>query len=94
MFTKNWPYALGSVCISVLAYLLYIKKKYNYLKYLGFDGPEPKYLLGNLTEFASKSNSVENDETNPNTPVISHYSKTLRRWTKTYGKIYGYYEGS
>ena len=93
MFGKKWPYVLGSVCASVVVYLLYIKKRYRYLKSLGFDGPEPKYLLGNLTDFVTKNNSVIYDETNPNIPVISHYSKTLRRWTKIYGKIYGYYEG-
>ncbi len=73
-------------------YLLYVKHCYKYLKSIGYDGPNPTFFLGNLASFASPDNSVSTGPDNLK-PVISHYSKTLRRWTKQYGKIYGFYEG-
>jgi hypothetical protein len=78
---------LGSVSLASLAYLLYMKTCYGYLSSLGYDHPPPRFILGNLAEFSSAENS-----TTSSSPV-SHYSKTLQRWTRTYGKIYGYYEG-
>jgi hypothetical protein len=79
---------VGSLSLATIAYLLYIKRCYSYLKRLGYDGPKPKFLLGNLAEFVSNANSTNLDA------KVAHYSKTLQRWTKTYGKIYGYYEGT
>ena len=93
MFMKKSIFLLSSLFGSVtLSYLFYVKHCYKYLKSIGFDGPPPKFFIGNLADFASKKNSIS-DESEEKKPVISHYSKTLRRWTKKYGKIYGYYEG-
>jgi hypothetical protein len=78
----------GISLVASLAYLLYVKACYGYLSSLGYDNPPPRFLLGNLAEFASSENT-----TGKNRKAISHYSKTLQRWTRTYGKIYGYYEG-
>ena len=92
-FRKHVSLALGSLSLATLAYLLYIKRSYRYLESLGYDGPSPRFLLGNLTEFVSKENSIEKNKSSRRTPAIPHYSKTLQRWTRFYGKVYGYYEG-
>jgi hypothetical protein len=84
---------IASFSLITVSYLYYIKKSYKYLKKLGYDGPKPMFFIGNLADFASKENSIHKDLDDINKPVISHYSKTLRRWTKQFGKIYGYYEG-
>lgn len=87
---KKLAIALGTISLVGISYLVYLKRCYRYLKSLGYDHPPPKFFIGNLLEFASQSNSVSTD---PHKPEISHYSKTLRRFTSRYGKIYGYYEG-
>lgn len=96
MSFKNWPYVLVGSLVSTLAYLFYIKRKYGFLRKYGYDGPEPKFLLGNLIEFASSVSEETGQQTsaNANKPPVPNFSKTLQRWTKTYGKIYGYYEGN
>lgn len=92
---RNVSLAFGSLSLATLAYLFYVKRSYNYLRSIGYDGPDPKFFIGNLGDFLSEKNSIKHTkETNKKEPIaISHYSKTLRRWTKSYGKIYGYYEG-
>ena len=82
---------LGSFSLLTLSYFYYIKRCYKYLKKLGYDGPKPSFFIGNLAQFASQENSIHSKDDAQ--PPISHYSKTLQRWTKQYGKIYGYYEG-
>ena len=91
MISKNISIGLGSFSFFVLAYLYYVKRCYSYLKKYGYDSPPTKYFLGNLTDFLSKEHSINPDKDSKE--AISHYSKTLRNWTRTYGKIYGYYEG-
>lgn len=86
MIPKNFSIIFGSVSFAIIGYLYYIKKCYGYLRSLGYDGPRPKFLIGNLLEFALEKNSSQNSN-------LSHYSKTLQRWTSTFGKIYGFYEG-
>ena len=86
MFSLKIRILFGTITVTSLAYIYYIRRCYKYLKSLGYDGPKPKMFIGNLTEFNSTQNSTKSIQ-------ISHYSKTLQRWTKTYGKIYGYYEG-
>ncbi len=81
---------VGSASFATISYLLYIKRRYRYLKSIGYDGPKPTFFIGNLAEFATKDNSIQIDQSKP---IINHYSKTLQRWTKQYGKIYGYFEG-
>lgn len=88
--TNKFSILIGSASLAALSYLLYIKRCYRYLKSIGYDGPSPSFFIGNLSEFATKDNSVQKDQFKP---TINHYSKTLQRWTKQYGKIYGYYEG-
>ena len=93
---------LSTCAIVTLGYFYYVRRCFGYLKSLGYDGPPPSFPLGNLAEFQSAENSVsfEQEEKEKRSrsgrkskPSVSHYSKTLQRWTKTYGKIYGYYEG-
>ncbi|RNA03299.1 cytochrome P450 3A29-like [Brachionus plicatilis] len=86
MISKNCSIILGSASVALFGYLYYIRICYNYLKSLGYDGPRPKFLIGNLLEFVSEKNSFQNSN-------LSHYSKTLQRWTHKFGKIYGFYEG-
>nr|AHL88988.1 cytochrome p450 3046A1 [Brachionus koreanus] len=86
MISKNFSIILGSASVVFFGYLYYIKKCYNYLKSLGYDGPRPKFLIGNLLEFIIEPKTAQNKS-------FSHYSKTLQRWTRIYGKIYGFYEG-
>jgi hypothetical protein len=81
---------LGSLTIAGFSYFIYLKNCYRYLKSLGYDHPPPKFFVGNLLEFKSQQNSVKKGLIKP---AISHYSKTLRRFTSKYGKIYGFYEG-
>ena len=89
-YIKEIAILLGSVTIAGVSYFIYLKKCYRYLKSLGYDHPPPKFFIGNLLEFKSEENSVKKGSTRP---AISHYSKTLKRFTAKYGKIYGYYEG-
>ena len=84
--SKNISIGVGSFSFILFAYLYYVKRCYNYLKSYGFDSPPPKFFFGNLLSFVS---SNEPNEANQS----SNYSKTLYNWTRTYGKIYGYYEG-
>ena len=91
MYTiKKIGILLGSLTLAGVSYFIYLKKCYKYLKSLGYDHPPPKFFIGNLFEFNSQDNSVKKG---PLKPIISHYSKTLRRFTAKYGKIYGFYEG-
>lgn len=95
---KNMALAVSAV---TAGYLLYIRHCYKYLASLGYDGPPPKFFLGNLADFASAENSTIQANTNTTereansvaNSVVQHYSKTLRRWSRQYGKIYGFYEG-
>lgn len=87
---KKIALVFGSFTFLTGSYIIYIKRCYKYLKSIGYDGPLPTFFVGNLMDFVSKENSIRG---NSSKSAISHYSKTLQRWTKTYGKIYGYYEG-
>ena len=74
---------------ATVVYIIIKNRKLSYLRNYGYDGPKPSLIkLGNLVEFNSKSNSSDKSE------AITHYSKTLYRWTQEYGKIYGYYEST
>nr|QEV83806.1 cytochrome P450 [Brachionus rotundiformis] len=86
MISSNFSVIIGSVSVALVGYLYYIKTCYNYLKSLGYDGPKPKFLIGNLLDFALEKNSTKSSN-------FSHYSRTLQRWTQKFGKIYGFYEG-
>ena len=90
IFLKEIAIFVGSIVGVSVSYLIYLKKCYRYLKSLGYDHPPVKFFIGNLFEFASQENSIE---LGPSKPVVSHYSKTLKRFTSKYGKIYGFYEG-
>lgn len=79
---KKLAIILGGCSFLTISYLLYVKRRYRYLKSLGYDGPAPRFLLGNLMDFISKENYAFKDS---NKAPFYHYSKTLRRWTKTYG---------
>ena len=87
---KKIALVFGSFTFLTGSYIFYIKRCYKYLKSIGYDGPLPTFFVGNLMDFVSKENSIRG---NSSKSAISHYSKTLQRWTKTYGIIYGYYEG-
>jgi hypothetical protein len=84
---KKIALVFGSASFLAGGYIFYINRCYKYLKSIGYDGPMPRFFVGNLIDFVSKENSIRRNSN------ISHYSKTLQRWSKTYGKIYGYYEG-
>lgn len=90
MLSKNFSIVFGSISVALFGYLYYIKTCYNYLKSLGYDGPRPKFLIGNLLEFVMEKKLDKNENS---AQSFSHYSKTLQRWTRTFGKIYGFYEG-
>lgn len=90
MILKKFAILFGSFSLVGVSYFIYLKRCYKYLKSYGYDHPPTKFFIGNLLEFASTENSVSND---PHKQSISHYSKTLKRFTAQYGKIYGFYEG-
>ncbi|XP_013415692.1 cytochrome P450 3A29 [Lingula anatina] len=54
------------------------KRKQNIFKQMGIKGPEPNFLFGNLHQLGEEK------------LLYQRY----REWTKQYGKVYGYYEGS
>ena len=88
--------ALSALALAAVSYLYYIKRCYGYLSSLGYDGPPPSFLIGNLADFASPANALllmsdKSDTTaaHPNATNSStaeqsaHYSRTLFRWTQT-----------
>ena len=84
MILKKFALLAGTMSLVGISYFIYLKKCYRYLKSIGYDHPPVKFFIGNLAEFANKDNSVSNSSTKP---VISHYSKTLRRFTSKYGNF-------
>ena len=74
------PIAISSIILVSKVSLFYLYRKYRlkYFKKLGIPGPDPHWFYGNLGELWS---------TDSRHILISN-------WTKKYGKIFGYYEGS
>ena len=64
------------ICLLV-TYLIHIKRCYSFFQKLGINGPEPTFLLGNVTDFVR----------------TKRISVSIRNWTEQYGRIYGYFEG-
>lgn len=89
MSSSTLKTSLKLTCVASILYYFYLKSRsYSFFKRYGYSGPKPKLNhLGNLKQFHDKSNSLNNQKS------IYSYSKTLYKWSKKYGKIYGYYQG-
>ena len=69
---------LFGVCLLlIIAYLLYIRREYDFFKKLHIPGPSPVLFFGNFLEIVKSR----------------RFAATLHKWTEQYGQIYGYFEG-
>lgn len=64
--------------VFLLLHAYKIHKNYQTFRKLGLPGPKPRFFFGNLIELFTHHR---------------HSSACLAGWTKTYGKIYGYFIG-
>ncbi|CAF0915034.1 unnamed protein product [Rotaria sp. Silwood1] len=61
----------------IIAYLFYIQQAYEFFKNLNIPGPPPILFFGNFLEVIK----------------TRRLSLTIKNWTETYGRIFGYFEG-
>jgi cytochrome P450 len=67
----------GVFLVLIIAYLLYIRRGYDFFKNLNIPGPKPVLFFGNFLEVVRSR----------------RFAATLHKWTEQYGQIYGYFEG-
>lgn len=65
------------IVLPILAYLLYIQSSYSFFKKLNIPGPTPVPFFGNFLDVIE----------------TRRLSLTIKKWTETYGRIFGYFEG-
>ena len=65
------------ILIVLVIYLAHIRRCYFFFQRLGINGPRPAFFFGNVADFAQ----------------TKRISVSIHKWTKQFGRIYGYFEG-